>query len=148
MIKFWTFLMSGTVPLLTLRKCGLDTMAPVHGAHQMDDINLELYLGLHPRPRLCPLELMINYGLFWWPGLRCEATLDTSFATSHPRPPVHHPLSCTDPKFVRTSKNYLKWPEIKQVTNSKLYYNKVNRLLSPVLQNIVGLTQAKAGYTN
>ena len=30
----------------------------------------------------------------------------------------------------------------------KLYYIKFNRLLSPVLLNKVGLTRAKAGYTN
>ena len=60
--------------------------------------------------------------------------------------PPAHPLSHTGPKLARTSKNDLKWPEIKKVTNSKLYY-KVNILLSPVLQNIVGPTRAKAGYT-
>ena len=69
-----------------------------------------------------------------------------------PTPPPHlssaHPLSYTRPKLVRTSKKDLKLPKIKQVTNSKLYYNKFNRSISPVLQNKVGLTQAQAGYTN
>ena len=51
-------------------------------------------------------------------------------------------------KWCAPSKNDLKWPEIRQVTNIKLYYKKANRLLSPVLPKIVGLTRAKAGYTN
>ena len=50
------------------------------------------------------------------------------------------------------SKINLKWPKIKQVTNSKLYYlrtyNKFNRSISPVLQNKVGTARAKARYTN
>ena len=46
------------------------------------------------------------------------------------------------------SKNDLKWPKIKQVTNSKLYYIKFNRSISTVLLNKAGLTQAKVGYTN
>ena len=63
-----------------------------------------------------------------------------------PIPPLAHSLRYTGPKLV--SKNDVKWPQIKQVTNSKLYYNKANELLSPVLQKIVGQTRAKAGYTN
>ena len=43
-------------------------------------------------------------------------------------------------------KNDLKWPKIKQVTNSKLYYLKFN--ISIILLNKTGLTRAKAGYTN
>ena len=44
--------------------------------------------------------------------------------------------------------NDLKWPKIKQVATSKLCYNKFNRLISPVPQNKVGLTRAKASYTD
>ena len=71
-----------------------------------------------------------------------------AFATSHPTPilPPTHPLSYTGPKLVRTFKNDLKWPEIKQATNFKLHYNKANGLLSLVLQRIVGLTQAKLTF--
>ena len=56
----------------------------------MDDI----ILGSYPRPRLCPLCLMNNYGLLWLLCLRCGATLDTflqAFATSHPPPSAFHP---------------------------------------------------------
>ena len=59
-------------------------------------------------------------------------------------PPRPHPLLCW-PKIGAHLQKHLKWPKIKQITTSKLYYN---RLISPVLQNKVGLTQAKAGYTN
>ena len=45
-------------------------------------------------------------------------------------------------------KNDLKWPKIKQVTNSKLHYIKFNMSISTILLNEAGLTQAKAGYTN
>ena len=60
---------------------------------------------------------------------------------SCPTPPATLALNwCTPPK------NDLKWPEIKQVKNSEPY-DKINRLMSLVLQNIVGLTQEKASYT-
>ena len=94
----------------------------------MNDINL----GLYPRPRPCPLGLMtmdcsgdlvFAVKLLW--------TLSQAFTTSHP-------LSYTGPNWCTPPNNDLKWPKIKQVTNSKLYYNKVNRLLSPVLLNRVG----------
>ena len=73
-------------------------------------------------------------------------------ATSNPTP-LHSPhawlpLSYTGLNLVHTFKNDLKWPKIKQVTNSKLYYNKFNRSIIPVFQSKVSLTQAKAGYTN
>ena len=74
-------------------------------------------------------------------------TLFTSFChlLPHPSPSASHlpahPLSYTGPKLVRTSKKrpeMPKWPEIKQVTNIELHYKKANRLLSPVLQKIIG----------
>ena len=46
------------------------------------------------------------------------------------------------------SKNDLKWPKIKQVTNSKLYYIKFNISISTILLNKASLTRAKAGYAN
>ena len=63
--------------------------------------------------------------------------------TPHPHRPPTHPLSYACPKLVLTSKNNLKWPKIKQVTNSKLYYIKFHRSISPVLQNKVSLTRTK-----
>ena len=45
-------------------------------------------------------------------------------------------------------KNDLKWPKIKQVTNSNLYYIKFNISISTILLNKAGLTRAKADYTN
>ena len=75
-----------------------------------------------------------------------------AFSTSYPTPnlalPPPTPLATLAQNWYAPPKNDLKWPQIKQVTNSKLYYNKVNRLLSPVLQIIVSLTQAKTGYNN
>ena len=55
-----------------------------------------------------------------------------AFATSHPTP-----LATLAQNWCTPLKNDLKWPQIKQVTNSKLHYIKANRLLSPVLQKIV-----------
>ena len=79
----------------------------------MDDINL----GLYPRPRLCPLGLMTNCGLY----LRCGATMDTfllAFATFHPIL-----LATLAQNWCAPPKSDLKWHKIHQVTNSKLYYN-------------------------
>ena len=71
-----------------------------------------------------------------------------------PTPPAHLPPPVGPPtpllrwaKIGEHHKNDLKWPKIKQETNSNLYYITINRLLSPVLLNKVGLTRAKAGYT-
>ena len=108
----------------------------------MGGIDLRLYFC----PRLCRLGLLtalVAVSSLW--------NFSGQFLTScchclHP-PPAHSLATlaqscCTPPK------NDLKWPKIKQVTTSKLYYNKLNRLISPVLQNKVDLRRAKAGYTN
>ena len=114
----------------------------------MDDINLGLYLNhgcVHQASLLtmdCSGDLVFTVELLW-----------KLFHKLLPPPPHPHPSASRPPTPLATlaqnwcalSKNNLKWPEIKQVTNSKLNYNKVNRLLSPVLQNIVGSTRAKAG---
>ena len=65
-----------------------------------------------------------------------------------PHLPFTHPHSYAGPKFVRTYKNDLKWPKIKQVTNSNLYYIKFNISISIILLNKASPTLAKAGYTN
>ena len=91
----------------------------------------------------------INLGLC----LHCGASQDSfslAVATSLPTPclPPTHTLSYAGPKLVRTLKNNLKLPKIKQVTNSKLYYIKLNISISTILLNKAGLTRGKAGYTN
>ena len=60
-------------------------------------------------------------------------------ATSLPTPSIHWP---------KIGAHLQKGPEIKQVTNSKLYYIKFNLSISTILLNKAGLTRAKAGYTN
>ena len=65
----------------------------------------------------------------------------------HPPSLASHPptpLAILTQNWCTPSKNNLKWPQIKQVTNSKLHYNKANRLLNPAVQKIVGFIRAKA----
>ena len=62
-----------------------------------------------------------------------------------PWPPIcPPPATLLAQNWCAPSKNDLKWPQIKQVTNSELHCNKANRLFSPILQKIIGLTRAKA----
>ena len=87
----------------------------------MDDINL----GLYPRPQLCLLGLttdcsgvrVFTVELLWTVFLTAVATsLPTPAPASHPPTP-----SIRWPKIgAHLQKNGLKWPKIKQVTNSKL----------------------------
>ena len=87
----------------------------------------------------CPGDRVFAVEIFW--------TLFTNFCHLPPPPSASrqpNPLATLAQNWCVPPKNNLKWPEINQVTHSKLYYYKVNRLLSPVLQNIVGLTRAKA----
>ena len=115
----------------------------------MDDINLRLY----PRPWLCPLGLTTNY--MDYSGV-CVFTVEHLWTGYHfllpppnPSPPLPPtPSAMLDQNWCTPSKNYLKWPKIKQVTNSKLYYIKFNISISAIPLNKAGLTRAKAGYTN
>ena len=87
----------------------------------MDDINL----GLYPRPRLCLLVLTTNY--MDCSGVRVFTVelLWTVFEQLQPPPSLHPslPPSIRWPKIgAHLQKNHLKWPKIKQVANSNLYY--------------------------
>ena len=62
--------------------------------------------------------------------------------------PPAHPLNTLAQNWCAPPKNYLKWPKIKQVTNSNLHYIKLNISISTILLNKASLTRAKAGYTN
>ena len=64
------------------------------------------------------------------------------------RLPPAHPLNTLAQNWCAPPKNDLKWPKIKQVTNSKLCYIKFNISIGTILLNKAGLTRAKAGYTN
>ena len=69
----------------------------------------------------------------------------------HPPAPASHPPtpSIRWPKIgAYLQKNDMKWPKIKQVTNSNLHYIKFNISISTILLNKASLTRAKAGYTN
>ena len=100
----------------------------------MDDISL----GSYPRPRLCPLCLrhdklwtaLVTVSLLW----SYSGHLFTSFChlPSHPPPSASCPLiplATLAQNWCTPSKNDLKWPEIKQVTDIKLHYKKANTLL-------------------
>ena len=58
-----------------------------------------------------------------------------------PSPPT--PLATLAQNWCTPPKNELKWSKIKKVTNSKLYYIKYNRSISPVLLNKAGLKKQK-----
>ena len=98
-------------------------------------------LGLYPCPCLCPLGLLTYYGLcvftvkLLWTVFDKLMPPPTPFPTLTSRPPI--PLATLPQNWYTPQKNDLKWPKIKQVTTSKLCYNKFNRLISPVLQNKV-----------
>ena len=69
--------------------------------------------------------LTINYGLLWCPCLHYGASLDSfsqAVATSHPPLTLTShpftPLAALAQKWCAPSKNNLKWPKIKQLTNS------------------------------
>ena len=130
-------------------KCGFDMMVPVECTKRMT--------STWDHTRLYPMCLMANYGLLWWLclccGVRYSRHFSQAFATSHPTPVPSAscpptPLATLAQNWCAPSKNGLKWPEIKQVTNIKLHYNKVNKLMNPVLQKIVSPTRAKASSTN
>ena len=110
----------------------------------MNDINL----GSYPQPWLCLLGLTTNY--MDCSGV-CIFTVKLLWTVFHmllppptpPLPPAHPPPQLCWPKIVaHLQKDNLKWPKIKQLTNSKLYYNniiKFNRSITTILLNKAGL---------
>ena len=137
--------------LLTVCKCGFDTVAPVERTKWMTS-TWDCTLG-----RSC---------VYWaspltkWTALVSVSSLWSSsgqFLNScchlppHPPAPASHPptLSIRWPKIgAHLQKNNLKRPKIKQVRNSNLHYIKFNISISTILLNKASLTRAKAGYTN
>ena len=93
----------------------------------MDDINL----GLYPQPRLCLLGLTTNQNLMDYSDV-CVFTVELLWTVfnscchlpPYPHPPTH-PLNTLAQIGAHLQKNGLKWPKIKQVTNSNLYYIKI-----------------------
>ena len=114
--------------LLTLCKCGIDTMVPVEHAKWMT-----LTWG-YTLEHSFVLSLMTNYGLLWCPRMFTEELLWTVFdyvvvATSYPPAPLRLStlLAMQAQNWCTPPKNDQKWLKIKQETNSELNikFNKI-----------------------
>ena len=119
-------------------------MAPVERIKWMTSTR-DCTLGhgcVHWASRLTIWTALVSMSSLWSFSGQFSLAVSTSHPISLPTPPTLAQNWCAP------SKNDLKWPKIKQVTNSKLYYIKFNRSISTVLLNKAGLSRAKAGYTD
>ena len=84
----------------------------------MTRVPLPYVYEMHARPRIS------GYALWSFSG-----QLFASCCHLPPQPP-QTPLAMLAQNWCAPSKNDLKWPKIKQVTNSKLYNIKINRSIA------------------
>ena len=113
----------------------------------MDDINRDCTVGhgfVYWASPLTKWTALVSVSSLW--SFSGQFFTSCSHLPLHPQPlpPARPPPQYAGPKLVCSFKNDLKWPKVKQVTNSKLYYIKFNISISTILLNKAGQTRAKA----
>ena len=127
---------------LTVCKCGFDTMVPVERTKWMTS-TWDCTLGhgcVYWASRLTKWTALVSVSSLW--SFSGQFFNSCCHLPPHPPPlPPIRPLpQYAGPKLVRTFKNDLKWPKIKQITNSNLHYSKFNISINTILLNKAGLT--------
>ena len=116
---------------LTVCKCGFDTMAPVECTKWMIS-TWDCTLGhgcVYWASRLTKWTALVSVSSLWSFSGQFFPSCCHLPPHAPPLPPAHPPPQYAGPKLVQTfKKNDLKWPKIKQVTNSKLYYCILNSI--------------------
>ena len=129
--------------LLIVCKCGFDTMALVERTKWMTS-TWDCTLGhgcVYWASQLTKWTVLVSVSSLW--SFSGQFFNSCCHLPPHSPAPASHPLtpSIRWPKIgVHLQKNGLKWPKIKQVTNSNLYYIKFNVSISTILLNKAGLT--------
>ena len=110
--------------LLTVCKCGFDTMAPVECTKWMTS-TWECTLGhscVYWASRLTKWTALVSMSSPWSFSGEFSTAVATSLPTPLPLPPARPPTPSIRWSKIgaHLQKNNLKWPNIKQVTNSNL----------------------------
>ena len=120
-------------------KCGFDMMAPVERTKWMTS-TWDCTLGhgcVHWALRLTKWTALVSVSSLWsFSGQFFTVATSLPTLASATRPAT--PSAMLAQNWCAPSKNDLKWPKIKQVTNSKLYYIKFNISISTILLNKAG----------